>query len=52
MKVFIVMGVEPYESRDILGVYRSREEAEAERDRFIRERYGYREYEVEEWEVR
>ena len=53
MKVFIAMGIEPYEADVILGVFHDRESAEKriEECRLDYE-YFYSEYEIDEWEVK
>lgn len=51
MKVYVVMGIEPYEGGEVMGVFFSREDAEREVER-LEMKGGYPEYEVEEWEVK
>ena len=47
-KVWILIGVMEYETRDILGVYSTKERAEKEKSQC---KPLYDEYEIEEWEI-
>lgn len=52
-KVYIVKGIEPYECDVVLGVFGNREDAEGSFEEFRSDcETRFKEYEVEEWEVR
>ena len=53
MKVFIVMGIEPYEADVILGVFHDHESAEKRIEECRSDcEYFYSDYEIDEWEVK
>lgn len=47
---YIVLGIEPYEGYEIIGVFATRELAEKHLDS-VRNYLCYPEYDIEEWEV-